>query len=245
MAQRLGRKNVSLLTLVSVLLMLNAPPIKATDYSQAVGTIYCDGAIRGIATHIDTLKDSQDQSVIVTAAHVLYNPQTDQLFNQCHYRPQNKRLSGIGFETISSHSYSVTKKNKIAQAESDLVFILLKNKAHQPALQLSKAFSKKVSELSFISPDLGGFKQTSCHRASHSELTSDKLLLHNCPARDGSSGSPILDSASGDIIAVHGGRFIVRIAEDGKENTEWIEQARRIDLTMLNIFHRLTTQKPR
>jgi hypothetical protein len=243
-SQRLDRTNVRLLTLVSVLLMLNAPPIQATDYTQAVGSIYCDGAVRGIATHIDTLKDSQDKSVIVTAAHVLYNPQTDQLFNQCQYRPQNKRLSGMAFETVSAHSYSVNNKDKIAQAESDLVFIQLKNRVHQPALQLSKAFSNKGSELSFISPDLSGFKQTSCHKASHSELTSDKLLLHNCPVKEGSSGSPILDSASGDIIAVHGGRFIVQTAKNGAKNTQWIGQARRIDLIMLNIFHRLTTQKP-
>ena len=244
MAQRLDRTNVSLLNLVSVLLILNAPHIQAIDYTQAVGTIYCDGAIRGIATNIDTLKDSQDKSVVVTAAHVLYNPQTDQLFNQCQYRPQNKRLSGMAFETVSAHSYSVNNKDKIAQAESDLVFIQLKNRVHQPALQLSKAFSKKVLELSFISPDLSGFKQTSCHKASHSELTSDKLLLHNCPVKEGSSGSPILDSASGDIIAVHGGRFIVQTAKNGAKNTQWIGQARRIDLIMLNIFHRLKTQKP-
>ena len=244
MALRLGKTNVSLLTLVSVLLMLNAPPIKATDYSQAVGTIYCDGAIRGIATHIDTLKDSQDQSVIVTAAHVLYNPQTDQLFNQCHYRPQNKRLSGIAFETISAHNYSVKNKDKIAQAESDLVFIRLKNRVHQPRLQLAQDFPKAVSEFSFISPNLGGFKLTRCYKIDHHHLNSEKLVLHNCPAREGSSGSPILDSPSGDIIAVHGGRFIVQTAENGKKNTEWIGQARRIDLIMLNIFHRLTTQKP-
>ena len=244
MVLRLGKTNVSLLALVSVLLMLNAHPIKANNYSQSVGTIYCDGGIRGIATHIDTLKDSQDQSVIVTAAHVLYNPQTDQLFNQCQYRPQNKRLSGIGFKTISTHNYSVNNTHKIAQAENDLVFILLKNKVHQPGLKLSKVSSKKVLELSFISPNLGGFKQTSCHKASHSELNSDIILLHNCPAGKGSSGSPILDSSSGDIIAVHGGRFIIHTAETGKENTKWIGQARRIDLTMLNIFHRLTTQKP-
>ena len=245
MSQRLDRTNVRFLTLVSVLFMLNAPPIQATDYTQAVGSIYCDGAVRGIATHIDTLKDSQHKSVIVTAAHVLYNPQTDQLFNQCQYRPQNKRLSGMPFETVSAHSYSVNNKDKIAQAESDLVFIQLKNRVHQPALQLSKAFSIKGSELSFISPDLSGFKQTSCHKASHSELTNDKLLLHNCPVKEGSSGSPILDSASGEIIAVHGGRFIVQTAKNGAKNTQWIGQARRIDLIMLNILHRLTTQKPR
>ena len=244
MALRLGKTNVSLLTLVSVLLMLNASPIKATDYSQAVGTIYCDGAIRGIATHIDTLKDSQDQSVVVTAAHVIYNPQTDQVFNQCQYRPKNKRLSGIGFKTISTHNYSVNNTHKIAQAESDLVFIRLKNRAHQPKLKLAQDFYNVESKFSLISSDLDGFKLTRCNKIDHYHLNSERLVLHNCPVQQGSSGSPILDSESGDVIAVHGGRFTVQTAENSEENTQWIGQARRIDLIMLNIFHRLMAQKP-
>lgn len=231
MKYRPGRTNASFLTLVTALLMLCSIPSKAEDYTQAVGTIYCDNGIRGIATHIQLPQYFDDgHSVIVTAAHVLYNPQTDQLFNQCDYRPQNKRLSGIGFETISSHSYSVNNKDKISQAESDLVFIKLKNTAHQPALKLAQDFSSKVSELSFIGPNLDSFKQTKCQTINYPQLASDALLLHNCPVQQGSSGSPILDSVSGDIIAVHGGRFTVQTAKDSKETTEWIGQARRIDL---------------
>jgi V8-like Glu-specific endopeptidase len=225
----LGRTNANFLALVTALFILCSLPTQAKDYTQAVGTIYCDGAIRGIATHIDTLKDSQDQSVIMTAAHVLYNPQTDQLFNQCHYRPQNKRLSGIAFETISAHNYSVKNKDKIAQAESDLVFIRLKNRAHQPKLKLAQDFYNVESKFSLISSDLDGFKLTRCNKIDHPHLNSDKLLLHNCPVQQGSSGSPILDSGSREVIAIHGGRFSVQTAKNGKENTKWIGQARRID----------------
>jgi hypothetical protein len=224
----LGRTNANFLALVTALFILCSLPTQAKDYTQAVGTIYCDGAIRGIATHIDTLKDSQDQSVIMTAAHVLYNPQTDQLFNQCHYRPQNKRLSGIAFETISAHNYSVKNKDKIAQAESDLVFIRLKNRAHQPKLKLAQDFYNVESKFSLISSDLDGFKLTRCNKIDHPHLNSDKLLLHNCPVQQGSSGSPLLN-ASGDVIAIHGGRFTVQIAKDSKESAEWIGQARRVD----------------
>ena len=225
----LGRTNANFLALVTALFILCSLPTQAKDYTQAVGTIYCDGAIRGIATHIDTLKDSQDQSVIMTAAHVLYNPQTDQLFNQCHYRPQNKRLSGIAFETISAHNYSVKNKDKIAQAESDLVFIRLKNRAHQPKLKLAQDFYNVESKFSLISSDLDGFKLTRCNKIDHPHLNSDKLLLHNCPVQQGSSGSPILDSGSREVIAIHGGRFSVQTAKNAKENTKWIGQARRID----------------
>lgn len=223
-----GKKNINSM-LVSALLILCSLPTQAKELTQAVGTIYCDGGIRGVATHIETTQNHQDHSVIVTAAHVLYNPQTDQLFNQCHYRPQNKRLSGIGFEKISSHSYSVKNKDKIAQAESDVVFIRLKNRAHQPKLKLVQDFSTAESEFSLISSDLDGFKLTSCQKINHPHLNSDKLLLHNCPVQQGSSGSPILDSESGDVIAVHGGRFTIQTAKDSKESAEWIGQARRID----------------
>lgn len=235
MKYRLGRTNASFLTLVTVLFMLCSIPSQAGDYTQAVGTIYCDGGIRGIATHIQLPPNFKDNdSVIVTAAHVLYNPQTDQLFNQCDYRPQNKRLSGIGFETVSAHKYSVKNRDKIAQAESDLVFIKLKNTAHQSALKLAQNFSNKVSEFSFIGPNLDSFKQTKCQKINHPQLASDALLLHNCTVQQGSSGSPILDSVSGDIIAVHGGRFTLQTAKDSKENTEWIGQARRIDFQTHN-----------
>jgi hypothetical protein len=139
---RLGNTDANFLAPVIALFLLFSPSTQAKDASQALGTIYCDGGIRGIATHIQSPQEvDPNQSVIVTAAHVIYNPQTDQLFNQCHYRPQNKRLSGIGFETLSSHGYSVNNKNKIAQAESDLVFIQLKKRAHQPRLKLAQDFS--------------------------------------------------------------------------------------------------------
>jgi len=227
---RLGNIDANFLAPIIALFLLFSPSTQAKDASQALGTIYCDGGIRGIATHIQSPQEvDPNQSVIVTAAHVIYNPQTDQLFNQCHYRPQNKRLSGIGFETLSSHGYSVNNKNKIAQAESDLVFIQLKKRAHQPRLKLAQNFSNAESDFSLISPDLEGFTLTRCNKIKHPHLNSDKLLLHNCPVQQGSSGSPLLN-ASGDIIAIHGGRFTIQTAKNGEETTEWIGHARRIDL---------------
>lgn len=229
MKYTLGRTNASLLILVTALFMLFSLPTQAKDYTQAVGTIFCDGGVRGIATHIQSLQDfDPNQSVIVTAAHVIFDPQTDQLFNQCNYRPQNKRLSSIAFEAISKHNYSVNNKDKIAQAESDLVFIRLKNKAHQPTLRLAEN-SSSIVEFSLISPYVGNFKQTQCQKINHPHLKNDQLLLHNCSVQEGSSGSPIVDSTSGDIIAVHGGRFAVQTAKNGEENTQWIGQARSID----------------
>ena len=242
MTNRIGSIDANFIAPVIALFLLIAPSTQAKDDTQAIGTIHCDGGIRGIATHIETTKNYQDHSVIVTAAHVLYNSQTDQLFNQCHYRPQNKRLSGIAFNVISKHNYSVTNKDKIAQAEGDLVFIQLKNKAHQPRLKLAKDFSIKVLDLSFIGPNLDSFKQTKCQTINYPQLASDALLLHNCLVQKGSSGSPILDSESGDVIAVHGGRFTVQTAKDSKESTEWIGQARRIDFQTHNALSQIISR---
>ena len=229
MTIRRDRTDASFLALVLALFVLISPSTQAKDASQALGTIYCDGGIRGIATHIQSPQGfDRNQSVIVTAAHVIYNPHTDQLFKQCNYRPQNKRLSGMAFETVSAHSYSVTNKDKIAQAESDLVFIQLKNKARQSRLKLAQDFSNAVSDFSLISPDLEGFTLTRCNKIKHPHLNSDKLLLHDCPVQQGSSGSPLLN-ASGDVIAIHGGRFTIQTVKNGEENTKWIGQARRID----------------
>ena len=244
MAYRRGRTKTSYFPLFAALLILFSLSSQAKDYTQAMGAIVCDGAIRGIATHIQ-LPDAFDvnQSIIVTAAHVLYNPLRDQLFSQCHYRPHNKRLSGIAFEAISKHNYSVQNKDKIAQAINDLIFIRLKNRTHQPSLKLTKGFSSKVSEFYFINPIADGFKQTSCQKIDHPHLTNDKLLLHDCPAKKGTSGSPIIDSKSGEIIAVHGGRFTVKVAKNGGENTQWIGQARRIDLLAASHLNRLTSEQ--
>jgi len=53
-------------------------------------------------------------------------------------------------------------------------------------------------------------------------------VLHNGPVQQGSAGRPLLN-ASGDVIAIHGGRFTVQTAKDSKESAEWIGQARRVD----------------
>jgi hypothetical protein len=224
-----GRINTGFLALVTALFMLSSLPIQARDYTQAVGTIFCDGGIRGIATHIQSPQNfDPNQSVIVTAAHVIYDPKTDEPFDQCLYRPQNKRLGGIEFQTISQHSYSITNSDKVDQAESDLIFIRLKHRAYQPTLNLITDFIE-VSKFSFIGSDLELFRQSQCQTINHPYVTSKKLLLHNCPVGMGSSGSPIIHSHSNEIMAVHGGRFSIQTDSISDRPQQWIGQARRID----------------
>ena len=54
---------------------------------QSVGTIYCDGALRGTATHISipSIAQSNATSIILTAAHVIYHKNTGILFETCVY----------------------------------------------------------------------------------------------------------------------------------------------------------------
>ena len=218
MKYKTGRINASLLTLATALFTFYSLPIQAKD-------------------------SAANHSVIVTAAHVIYDPQTDQIFNQCDYRPQNKRLSSIAFKAISKHNYSVNNKDKIAQAESDLVFIQLKNKAHQPTLRLTEKISNSIVEFSLISPYAGNFKQTQCQKINHPHLKNDQLLLHNCAVQGGSSGSPIVDSASGNVIAVHGGRFNIQKNKSSDKKPQLIGQGRRISPSIHRSLNQLLTNQ--
>ena len=237
MRYRVGITKASFLALVSALFMLCSHQIQAKDYTQAVGTIYCDGGIRGIATHIGIVDDyDTDHSVIVTAAHVIYNPQTDQLFSQCDYRPQNKRLSGIGFKTISTHSYLTKSTDKIAQAENDIVFVKLNYRAYQPTLSLSQDPINNPEKLLLLAINRNNdasFESWDCQQLYFDAIPQKQLLLHNCPSQSGDSGAPILDDNSGKIVAVHGGKLNLGTHKKQQKGDAWVNQARRTDSSMI------------
>ena len=89
----------------------------------AVGTIICDGGLRGTATHIKSSSTDANQSIIITAAHILFDVKSGNRYASCSYLPKNKRLSAISFKTISEHNFDPSNSNKIAQSESDIVFV--------------------------------------------------------------------------------------------------------------------------
>ena len=216
---------------------------------KSVGTIYCDGALRGSATHVYTATKTHP-SVIVTAAHVLYNRVDGQAFKDCSYRPQNKRLTAIPFAEVDRHGYQPLSKNRLHQSENDVAFVALKYRLYAPSMSLSIESSSK-DELSLVayngSADAMHLAEN-CMRFSSISFGSEHLILHNCDAQAGASGGALLDRSHKNVIAVHGGTFFVRsqivngssdalnVAPAGsRANPEsWINHARKVDQPMIN-----------
>lgn len=232
MRYRADNIKIRWLKLLSALFMFSALQSQAADFTKALGTVYCDGGLRGTASHIALPKSYQNNlSVILTAAHVIYNQQTGKRFAHCFYLPHNKRLSSIAFETISTHSYPLETADKISQAENDIVFVKLKHRAYQPMLSLSQDTSNSPKELLLLAinhDNNAGFASWDCQQLYFEGIPQERLLIHNCPSRSGDSGAPILDHDSGSIVAVHGGKLNLGINKKPQGDV-WINQARRAD----------------
>ena len=193
-------------------LFLDKNPILA----DAMGTIVCDNKIRGSAAHIDlpALKDPR-KSVLISAAHILFDKETGQAFSGCQYRPQNKRLSGVDIVLSSSTRYNVANSNKIAQAENDVIFLMLDSPLQQPALELSQHFRDKQgdsqSQLTLVAYNVDQDRITHsdvCSSIKSMQPPSKKLLLHDCDAKAGTSGGAIVNIRNGKIVAIHGGALV-------------------------------------
>ena len=221
----------------------------------AVGTIICDGRLRGTATHIKSPSTDTNQSIIVTAAHVLFDVKSGKEYASCSYLPKNKRLSAISFKTISTHSFDPFNRDKIAQSESDIVFVALNRALQQPALLLSESPATgngRLSLLGYNSSQNHLTKSADCKQYGSVQFASEKLLLHDCDARSGASGGPLLLQSGKDqpakLIAVHGGTLLINgmgeaasksnsnsASRDGAvaDPERWINQARRVDQSVL------------
>jgi V8-like Glu-specific endopeptidase len=218
---------------------------------SAVGTIICDGGLRGTATHIRSSLIDTSHAIIVTAAHILFDAKSGKNYSSCSYLPENKRLSAISFESISEHSFDPTNTDKIAQSENDIVFVALTWPPQQPALLLEDTKSiggGKLSLLGYNSSQNQLTESADCKAYSSTQFASEKLFLHDCDAKSGASGGPLLLQISKDqpakLIAVHGGTLLVNgiagvetssASRDGAvANPErWINQARRVDQSVL------------
>lgn len=232
----------------------------------AVGTIICDGGLRGTATHIKSSSTDANQSIIITAAHILFDVKSGKPYTSCSYLPKNKRLSAISFKTISEHNFDPLNSNKIAQSESDIVFVALDRALQQPALLLSESRAsgnEKLSLLGYNSSQNHLTESADCKQYGSIQFASEKLLLHDCDARSGASGGPLLLRSDNDqpakLIAVHGGTLLIKtlliktLLIDGMDEAEsnsassdgavadperWINQARRVDRAVLERLRR-------
>ena len=222
----------------------------------AVGTIICDGGLRGTATHIKSSSTDANQSIIITAAHILFDVKSGNRYASCSYLPKNKRLSAISFKTISEHNFDPSNSNKIAQSESDIVFVALNRALQQPALLLSESRAsgnEKLSLLGYNSSKNHLTESADCKQYGSIQFASEKLLLHDCDARSGASGGPLLLRSDNDqpakLIAVHGGTLLINGMDEAESNSassdgavadpeRWINQARKVDRAVLERLRR-------
>lgn len=254
----LGAKaiNSCLLRLVGTLLIGLSALVRATSPESlldAAGTIYCDGKVRGSAVYISPPQEiadiADDVALVLTAAHTLFDLQSGQSYKVCEYRPQNKRLSGIAVSRVSQHGYRVTDTDRIAQAESDIAFLMLSYSPRQPALHLgqqSQLISGPLALLGYHA-ELGDMTASKhCQPQDSDQFPSTALLLHNCRAGAGTSGAPIVDLLSSQIVAIHGGALVFDRAGEAQQlgaierdqigPSQWINQGRIIDSGIIKVL---------
>lgn len=213
----------------------NQPP----PLTQATGTVVCDGGVRGTATHIAHSRRGR-YSVIVTVAHLLFDPDTGKPYEHCHYRPLHQRLVRVDFRSLSAHNFSPSQSDKIAQSEADIVFVALKHPIAQPAMELGIPGSRDFEELSLIgyNAELDRLTRTNdCRRRQSSRFPSQRLLLHDCNAVRGSSGGPLFSVRQNRVVAIHGGTLFIHHSLSGNAPAEpeaRVNEARLIDRSVLD-----------
>ena len=218
---------------------------------KSLGTIFCDGQLRGTAAHIRIPPSyaHKKHSIIVSAAHVLYHAGTSVAYKKCVYRPQGKRLSGIDFDKISRHNFSPLTNNKIQQADHDIVFISLKSPLSDPGLNLQIAQNEVSVHFIGYNEDQDNISISQhCNLYTSAQFASNYLLLHDCDAGRGASGGPLVDVKTKSIQGVHGGTLLLAknnnvatIPRGALPNAEeLINQGRKIDLGTISELKRFT-----
>jgi len=225
------------------------------DLQHSVGTVICDGGLRGTAVHINLMHSDSDSlqqgSIVLTAAHVLYDPDTAQRYEKCAYHPQGKRFSGVVFDRVSAHDFRPTTNNKIRQANQDIVFIALKKKLRHSGMELN------LTGQSSLHLQLLGFNEnqnnisisSNCQPFLSQTFVSSQLLLHDCDAGRGASGGPLIDAETGTVVGIHGGTLVFSPLGKEARNTiagasvdpeTMVNQARKIDVDVLAKLHDFT-----
>ena len=213
----------------------------------ASGTIFCDGFVRGSGLHI--YRSARQHSIIITAAHVIFDESSKGLFERCSYRPNNMRLQEVPFADISTYGYSPYDLDTVKQSETDLAFVALTRKLYQSAFHLST----KRTNVKRVDPSqtlrIIAYNSTTnqievskaCESIESPNFTNKSLILHNCPAGPGSSGALIIDTNDNRLIGIHGGTLLIHkeILSSGKTNSiSRLRQGRIIDAEVLAAFEK-------
>ena len=213
----------------------------------ASGTIFCDGFVRGNGLHI--YRSARQHSIIITAAHLIFDESSKDLFERCSYRPNNMRLQEVPFADLSTYGYSPYDLDTVKQSETDLAFVALTRKLYQSAFHLST----KRTNVKRVDPSqtlrLIAYNSTTnqievseaCESIESPNFTNKSLILHNCPAGPGSSGALIIDTNDNRLIGIHGGTLLIHkeILSSGKTNSiSRLRQGRIIDAEVLAAFEK-------
>ncbi len=213
---------------------------------EAIGTIFCDGLIRGTASHVQ--HNRKEYSIIITAAHVLLDRKTRSAFRSCSYRASNARFQSFLISKTSAPGKLLRDSDALEGMNKDWVFASLSQKLYAPKLQLRRSSQESLPNLSLAmlvyDRKLGkivGIENCRSMQSSHVEYPT--LLLHNCAHGPGVSGAPLLNLQTLELIGVHGGRLIITKLPD--HNIEGIlGQARLIDDEVLDELKRFSMSLP-
>ena len=216
----------------------------------AVGTIFCDGSIRGTASHVQ--HGRKEHSIVITAAHVLFDRTTRSAFISCSYKASNARFQNFLISKISTPRELLRDSDKLEGMSRDWVFASLRQKLYAPALQLrrnsreSLLKTKKTLSLAMLVYDKEADKMKAiedCRTMQSHHFKYPSLLIHNCAHGPGFSGAPLLNMKTLELLGVHGGRLI--ITNPPNDNIEGIlGQARIVDDEVLNELRRFSMSLP-
>ncbi len=217
---------------------------------EAIGTIFCDGLIRGTASHVQ--HDRKEHSIVITAAHVLLNQKTRSVFRSCSYRASNARFQNFLISKTSTPGKLLRDSDALEGMSKDWVFASLSQKLYAPKLQLRRSsqeslpYTHKNLSLAMLVYDGKLGKITSienCRSMQSPHVEYPTLLLHNCAHGPGVSGAPLLNLQTLELIGVHGGQLI--ITKLPNHNIEGIfGQARLIDDEVLDELKRFSMSLP-
>ncbi len=144
----MGRFQIKVLYLFLILLSITIQKIEANPLNEAeaffnriensLGTIECDGAIRGLVSKLLLPNNEQiNGSIFVTAAHNLLNKKTDKQFEKCSIRMKNSRFNRIEINKISKTKFQL-RDNAVVRATNDFVFLYSSNEIPSSGIRFTE-----------------------------------------------------------------------------------------------------------
>mgnify|MGYP001278117327 FL=1 len=211
---------------------------KVIQLTDSFGTIECDNVLRGLGTKVLlSSRKLEKGSIFVTAAHTLFDNENSRRYKNCFFKFGNSRFNKRPFNRTSDTNYSPLD-NDINKAVNDYIFFHIKNSVSSPGIRLKETGKSGVN---LVSIGFDSFSEkiilnNPCERIRSEILKHNGILLHNCDSKAGNSGGAIIDRNTGNLVAIHGGKFLIN---GNKEDTNFstktitINHGREVDLAFV------------